>query len=222
MVETRLRLTVPIVRTYRGICLPLAASQRVIQAAVQTRNTSNLQMRQKTSETSSVFSLQSNLMHIQSSSLQTDIFYIFTSKILILYQWFFIFCSAVMQQKHITHSVSHFKRHMLAYENCLCPRISFILSVCDLFQKRSAEPPTLPGWASWSRCRSRRDEGLKFQSLAGSSVLTGGEAVWREGTRSWSQSAKTPQRSPRRGGTLQPGWSRRSPEIQRDTTDYIY
>lgn len=144
------------------------------------------------------------------------------------------FCSAVMQQKHITHSGSHFKRHTLTYENCLCPRISFILSICDLFQKRSAEPPTFPGWASWSRCRSRRDEGLKFQSLAGSSVLTGGEAVWREGTRSWSQSAKTPQRSPRRGGTLQPGWSRRSPEIQRlntgitcllqlwEVTDYIY
>lgn len=85
MVETRLRPTVPIVRTYRGICLPLAASQRVIQAAVQTRNTSNLQMRQKTSETSSV------MMHIKPSSLQTDIFYIFTSKVKILYQRFFIF-----------------------------------------------------------------------------------------------------------------------------------
>lgn len=106
MLETRLRPTVPIVRTYRGICLPLAASQRVIQAAVQTRNTSNLQMRQKTSETSSV------MMHIQSSSLQTDIFYIFTSKVKILYQRFFIFllCSHAAKTHHalrLTFQASH-------------------------------------------------------------------------------------------------------------------
>ena len=66
-----------------------------------------------------------------------------------------------MQKKHIVHSGSYFKGHMLTYENCLCPRISFILSMCDL---------------------SRREELSHLRSQ----VEPAGHAVGHGGTRGWN------------------------------------
>lgn len=77
---------------------------------------------------------------------------------------------------------------------------------------------TLPGWASWSRCRSQTGEGWWCPSC--SSVLTGGGAVGCEGRPSWSQSATTPQSNPRRGGTSGPNRNRTAPErrvLNKDT-----